>query len=62
MTWVKLRCIMGCPGLKSSSQEKGILQTMGAFLFRKLSADFGRFRVFVFSLKAYSKTQKPRKI
>ena len=26
MARVKLRCIMGCPGLKSSYQEKGLLQ------------------------------------
>ena len=25
MTRVKLRCIMGCPGLKNSYQEKGLL-------------------------------------
>ena len=25
MTRVKLRCIIGCPGLKSSYREKGIL-------------------------------------
>ena len=25
MTGVKLRCIIGCPGLKSSYREKGIL-------------------------------------
>ena len=27
MSRVKLRYIMGCPGLKSSCQEKGLLQT-----------------------------------
>ena len=28
MTRVKLRCIMGCPGLKSSYQEKGLLKSL----------------------------------
>ena len=35
---------------------------MGAFLFKKHFIDFRHFRVFVFCHRAYSKTQKPRKI
>ena len=29
MARVKSRCIMGCPGLKSSYHEKGLLQSKG---------------------------------
>ena len=31
MTRVKLRCIMGCPGLKNSYREKGLLTDLGGF-------------------------------
>ena len=33
MAWVKLRCIMGCPGLKSSYREKGLFQFIFITLF-----------------------------
>ena len=32
MTRVKIRCIMGCPGLRNSYREKGLLQFCCLFL------------------------------
>ena len=32
MASVKLRCIMGCPGLKTSYREKGLIVTMVALI------------------------------
>ena len=42
MARVKLRCIMGCLGLKSSYQEKGLLKP----LFGSEFAAFATFKIF----------------
>ena len=39
MTRVKLKCIMGCPGLKSSDQEKGLLRNVNESGFVKKSQE-----------------------
>ena len=39
MSRVKLRCIMGYPGLKSSYREKGLFVSLEVFL-KDLCADF----------------------
>ena len=46
MARVKLRCIMGCPGLKSSYSEKGLLSATFSFGFTPEAATGGVLRTF----------------
>ena len=56
MARVKLRCIMGCPGLKSSYQEKGILSII--FVLRKICSKTEKWKKNVFSLILEKNYQK----
>ena len=53
-TLVKLRCIMGCPGLKRNYREKGLLGTFKKF--NKITLLFNFYEIVV-SGRRKSKTQ-----
>ena len=56
MARVKLRCIMGCPGLKSSYQEKGILSII--FVLRKICSKTEKWKKNVFLVNFRKKLGK----
>ena len=51
MARVKLRCIMGCPGLKSSYQEKGLLTQLIYIIVIKTNFKTGNSIKIFFSIK-----------